>query len=278
MQNFALQYAAVADGLSAKERQLGDYLLAHQQAASTSSISALAKTCGVSTATVSRFAKTLGFANFQALRVSLAAAVTQRPLFEEIDGSDTQLAMADKVFAANVDALHATAANLTEAQLQQAVTMLTKAQRVGLFGLGASNLVALDGYHKFLRTPIEAVYASDFHMQLMAITRLDKHDCAVVISHTGHDRDALALAQVAHDHHVPLIVITGAPKSPVAKLADSLFVAVAEETQYRVEALHALIAQLSLMDTLFILCAVQLDEGATAVLTKIRETITKTRK
>ena len=98
-----------------------------------------------------------------------------------------------------------------------------------------------------------------------------------MVSHTGTDRDALALAQVAHEQHVPLIVISGAPKSPVAKLADVLLVAIAEETQYRVEALHALIAQISLMDTLFILCAVQLDEGSAAVLDQIRKTITKTR-
>jgi DNA-binding MurR/RpiR family transcriptional regulator len=87
----------------------------------------------------------------------------------------------------------------------------------------------------------------------------------------------LALAQVAHDHEVPLIVITGAAKSPIAKLADVVFVAIAEETQYRVEALHALIAQMSLMDTLFMLCAVSMDEGSTAVLANIRQAIEKTR-
>lgn len=277
MHNFALQFATNRERLSAKEKALGDFLLAHQQEALHWSISTLSANTEISTATISRFAKNLGFANFQSLRLALAQPTASHQLFEEIGDHDSLLTMADKVFAANVDALQATAANLNEAHLQQAVTLLTQAKQVGLFGLGASNLVALDGYHKFLRTPINATYASDFHMQLMAITRLTEADCAVVISHTGTDRDALALAQVAHDHHVPLIVISGAPKSPVAKLADVLFIAIAEETQYRVEALHALIAQLALMDTLFILCAVQLDEGSAAVLDQIRKTITKTR-
>lgn len=279
MHNFALQFATNRERLSAKEKALGDYLSQHQQEALNWSISTLSEKTGISTATISRFAKNLGYANFQGLRLALAqpAASASHQLFEEIGDHDSLLTMADKVFAANVDALQATAANLNQAALQQAVTLLTAAKRVGLFGLGASNLVALDGYHKFLRTPIDTTYASDFHMQLMAITRLTADDCAVLISHTGTDRDALALAQVAHDHHVPLIVITGAAKSPIARLATVLFIAVAEETQYRVEALHALIAQLSLMDTLFILCAVQLDEGSAAVLAQIRKTITKTR-
>lgn len=277
MQNFALQLQTNRATLSAKEQALGDYLLAHQLDASAWSISTLSQMAGVSTATVSRFAKNLGYANFQALRLALAQPQAKHQLFEEIQPDDSLITMADKVFAANIDALNATSANLDAHALTQAVDLLTHAGTVGLFGLGASNLVALDGYHKFLRTPINATYASDFHMQLMAATRLKPTDCAIVISHTGTDRDALALAQVVHDHGVPLIVITGAAKSPVAKLADVVFVAIAEETQYRVEALHALIAQMSLMDTLFMLCAVSLDEGSTAVLADIRQAIEKTR-
>ncbi|MCI1987372.1 MAG: MurR/RpiR family transcriptional regulator [Lactobacillus sp.] len=278
MHNFALQFQANRQRLSTKERTLGQFLLQNQQAASTWSISTLSTKTNISTATISRFAKNLGYPNFQSLRLALAMPQGKHQLFEEIGDHDSLLTMADKVFGANIDALQATASNLTENQLQHAVTLLTQAKQVGLYGLGASNLVALDGYHKFLRTPITTNYASDFHMQLMSITRLTPADCAVIISHTGTDRDALALAQVAADHHVPLIVISGAPKSPIAKLATVLLVAIAEETQYRVEALHALIAQLSLMDTLFILCAVQLDQGAAAVLEQIRATIHKTRK
>ncbi len=79
----------------------------------------------------------------------------------------------------------------------------------------------------------------------------------ILTSHSGEDKDAIALADLAKQQQVPLIVITGAPASRLAKMADAAFVAVAEESRYRTEALHALIAELSLMDTLFMISAIQ---------------------
>ncbi|WP_262315811.1 MurR/RpiR family transcriptional regulator [Lacticaseibacillus parakribbianus] len=264
--------------LSQKEQGLGDYLVQHAAAASTMSISALAQVTGVSTATLSRFAKALGLANFQALRVALAQAPAHLPLFEELDASDAPLAVAKKLFALNQTALAATADRLDAATLEQATGLITGAKTLGLFGLGASNLVALDGYHKFLRTPIDVAYTMDYHMQLMAATRLGEQDAALVISHTGIDLDALALAETLQHNQVPLIVITGDARSPLAAKADCLLVAVAEETEYRAEAMHALIAQLSLMDTLFVLAASATDTDSAKVLDAIRGTIAKTRR
>ncbi|WP_225048441.1 MurR/RpiR family transcriptional regulator [Lacticaseibacillus kribbianus] len=264
--------------LSHKEQALGDYLSHHAAAASTQSLTALAQASGVSTATLSRFAKALGYANFQALRVALAQAPAHPPLFAEIDDGDAPLAVAHKLFALNQTALAATVDRLDEKTLTRAVALIVGAKTLGLFGLGASNLVALDGYHKFLRTPVNVAYTTDYHMQLMAATRMTAQDAAIVISHTGKDQDALRLAQVLQGNGTPLIVITGNARSPLATLADCLLVAVAEETEYRAEAMHALIAQLSLMDTLFVLAASATDADSAQVLDAIRRTIAGTRR
>ncbi|WP_179396202.1 MurR/RpiR family transcriptional regulator [Lacticaseibacillus absianus] len=277
MAAFAAQLQANRKQLSAKEQQLADYLLANATAASTMSISALATATKVSTATLSRFAKAVGYPNFQALRVALAQTPVAPPLFEEIGGSDDTLTVAHKLFGLNVDALNATAAALDADALDHAVYLITAAQTLGLFGLGASNLVAEDGYHKFLRTPLNVAFTTDYHMQLMAATRLTATDAAIIVSHTGTDQDALALATVLHENGVPLIVITGAPRAPLAKLATVLLVALAEETEYRAEALHAMLAQLALMDTLFVLAAIATDSASADVLARIRATIQTTR-
>ncbi|WP_125706441.1 MurR/RpiR family transcriptional regulator [Lacticaseibacillus daqingensis] len=276
MAAFAVQLLANRQQLSTKEQALGDYLLQHAKRASTQSISALAEATGVSVATVSRFAKAIGYPNFQALRVALAQTATA-PMFGEIEAHDDTLTVARKLFALNVDALTATESGLDATTLDAAVRLITHAHTLGLFGLGASNLVAQDGYHKFLRTPIQVSYTTDYHMQLMAATRLTAADAAIIISHTGTDKDALALAKVLHAAAVPLIVITGSPRSPLAKLATVLLVALAEETQYRAEALHALIAQIALMDTLFVLAAIATDSASEAILARIRTTIQQTR-
>ncbi|MFD1671391.1 MurR/RpiR family transcriptional regulator [Agrilactobacillus yilanensis] len=278
MPNFQLQLQIYHDKLSIRELDLADYLTKNQAEASRLSISKLSEKTGISIATISRFAKKLGYTNFQSMRVAL----TQDPenpvkLFEEIDLNDSTLAMAQKMFTSNIEALKMTAINLDSDELKTAVKLIIQCQRLGIYGLGASNIVALDGYHKFLKTAINVLYAADYHMQLMSITHLSSKDVAIIISQSGEDRDALTLANTAHKHHVPLIVITSVPTSRLARLADVYFVSVAEESRYRTEALHALIAQMSLMDTLFMVSAVNTDEKTALLFQEIQQQIKKTR-
>lgn len=275
---FDQQLRVYAPHLSTKEKTIADYLTAHRDRAQRQSISELSTTLNLSTATLSRFAKNLGYNNFQTLRVALGQPASQKaPMFAEIDDQDDVATIAKKVFTANRDALSLTEAALDPAVLSQAVDLIVSANTLGLFGLGASNLVAQNGYHKFLKTPKALSYSSDYHMQLMAATHLTDQDCAILISHTGVDQDALALAHTLHEQQVPLIVITSNAKSKLAKLATVTLSAYAEETQYREEALHALIAHFTLIDTLFMLTAIAMDPASTAVATRIAERIKETR-
>lgn len=273
MSNFALRIQACQINFSDKERQLATFLLKNQSKISHATISELSKMTNVSTATISRFAKNLGFKNFQELKLSLAQTENPDNLFAEISPDDSPLTVTEKVFAANVDALKATVKALSENDLSACVQLLLNAQQVGIFGLGASNIVALDGYHKFLRTPLDVVYANDFHMQIMAATRLTAKDVMLLISHSGEDRDAIALAKLAQQHQVPLILITSSANSTLAKMADITLISVAEEALYRSEALHALIAQMSIVDALFMSVAIKTNHK---IALKIHQEIKKT--
>jgi len=278
MQDFRLRLQAYQANLSDKEQQLAQYLLDHQDAASHVTISDLSQATGISTATISRFAKNLDFPNFQALKIALVQSnAPSDSLFVEISPDDSATTMAHKIFNSNIEALQATEANLTDDNLNAASDLIVKALHIGIYGLGASNIVALDGYHKFLRTPVTVNYASDYHMQLMSMTRLTKRDAAIIVSHSGENHDALALGKIAHRHHVPLVVITSSANSHLAKLADIVLVSIAEEFQYRTEALHALIAQISLMDTLFMMTAIKTNSQTAAVFEDIHKEIQKTR-
>lgn len=278
MTNFKIRLQANQNFLSEKEQGLANYLATHQTTVKTMSLQNISDETGVSIATVSRLAKKLGYDNFQELRFSLTQNdAGASKMFEEINETDNVLEMGNKIFASNIDALAATRDLLNQADLESATEILAQAKTIGFFGLGASNIVALDGYHKFLRTERTLSYASDFHMQLMAMTRMKKKDAAIIISHSGTDKSALALAEAGRESGVRLIVITSSLKSPLAQYGDVVFQAVAEEMQFRAEALHALIAQISLMDTLFMLTAIKTEAKDSVVLNKIRKTIQKTR-
>ena len=106
---------------------------------------------------------------------------------------------------------------------------MSSADRVWFFGIGGSNAVAFDSYHKFLRSPIPCGYASDYHLQLMNAGLLTEKDCAFLISHTGLNKDTLAIARLAKENGAKLIVLTSYPLSPLAKMADIVLVSTAEE-------------------------------------------------
>ncbi|XEO94246.1 MurR/RpiR family transcriptional regulator [Latilactobacillus sakei] len=266
------------DNFSEKYKQIADYIFQETQFNQRLTIQEFAANCGVSTATISRFAKILGFDNFQAFKMALLAKeATTSPLFHEINANDTFTTMAEKIFSSNSNALKATWSLLTEEQLQKAVALINRAHLLSLFGLGASGIVAQDGYHKFLRTSIPTVFNQDYHLQLMQATKLTNQDCAIIISHSGQNKDALELARILKERQVPLIIITSFGNSSLAKLGDITLLSISEETNYRAEALHALIAQISLIDSLFMMVAVNNGQETEQSFKEIRAEIDRTR-
>lgn len=265
--------------LSSAEKKLATFLQQSQNLSDNLTISSLAQASKVSTATVSRFAKSLGYANFAALRVALISEVQRNgALFEEVEANDDALTVAHKVFAANQHSLSSTLALLDQGDLEQAVKLLTAARKVSFFGLGGSNVVAADAYHKFMRTPLDVNFNTDFHLQLMQAARLQAQDCAVVISHTGRDEQVLQLVHQLQAHQVPLIVLTSFAKSPLAQKSTVTFISMADESKYRSEALSSMLAQISIMDTLFLLVSLALPAKTQVTFNQIRQVIGQTRR
>ncbi len=112
---------------------------------------------------------------------------------ENIQQSDNELTMARKVFDSNLTTLTDTRKLLQEEDLKQAVQMIDSAKRLFFFGVGGSEIVAADAYHKFLRSPISVVHSADYHIQLMEAALLTPEDCALLISHTGKSKETIEL-------------------------------------------------------------------------------------
>ncbi|GKQ43395.1 transcriptional regulator [Companilactobacillus sp. RD055328] len=264
------------DSLNGKYLQIADFLL-NNQFDENLSIQRLAKDCDVSPATISRFVKILNLKNFQSLKLALLNRKINFPIYHGIDKDDSYLEIAQKTFSANIAALNSTIALLDEKSLEQAVSCIINSNVVALFGLGASEIVAQNGYHKLLRTATNVTHATDYHMQLMQATRLQERDCAIIISHSGENKDILEIAKVLHDNSVPMIVITSFGNSAITKYATFTLLSISEEKNFRVDALHALIAQMSIIDSLFMMIAVRSGKKTDEVYQSIRAEINKTR-
>lgn len=278
-QQINLKIKAIYRDLSDKEKRIADYISAHPADIVHGTISTISEALDVADATVFRFCKRLGFKGFQAFKIALASEQINESdsIHAHISKDDSEFVIAQKVFTSNIQALKDTAAILDETQMNLANHILNQAKTIAFFGIGGSSVIAMDAYHKFMRSPLNCLFNIDSHFQLMQAAKLTKDDCAVIISHSGINKDILNIANVAKETGAKLIVITSYSIAPLAKLADALLLSTAEETDYRSEALASRITQLSLIDALFVNTMFKNNPNSTKSLEEIRHAIAKTK-
>lgn len=267
--------------LSVTDRKIADYIIADPIKTAAQSISDLAAAVGVSTATVSRFVKRISFSSFRDFSRELTAAEpieqTNAEAFQDVEKQTTFKGIAESTFNSIRSSLDQTSQVMTESDLKQAVELLLNARSIGFYGLGGSAVAALDGYHKFVRTGIPCAHNSDYDMQLMQAAQMNANDVAVVISHTGRNQQTLQVLSTLNAQGVPVIALTSFGNSPLAKDSTVAFISVAEEINYRSEGLTSLIAQMSIIDSLFLMTAVHGNIEMAESLGRVREAISQTR-
>lgn len=273
-----LQIKTLYKDLSLKEQAIADYILENPSKVSHSSISDLSNELGIADSTFFQFTKKLGYNGFKDFKMAMLMQendFSAISIHENIQKSDNELTMAQKVFDSNMTTLTDTKNLLKEEDLKLAAAMINQSKRLFFFGVGGSEIVATDAYHKFLRSPITVFHSSDYHIQLMEASLLTPDDCGIFISHTGKSRETIELAQVAKNKGAKIIVITSHAASPLAKLGDVVFISISEETEFRSEALASRIAQLSIMDSLYVILMFINRDKAQQSIAKIRRSISK---
>lgn len=264
---------------SAKEKLIATYIAANPADAVDPSIEELAERIGVSESTLFRFVRKLGYDGYQQFRIALATE-TAGPggtVYEVDEASLEGKGTIPVVFKTNVAALEATMAKLNPRDLSEVAERFIAADRVLLFGLGGSALVAQDAFHKLVRTGVTCIAPLDFHMQLMLASQATASDCALVVSHTGSNKDALALADELRSRGTPLVVLTDSGRSPLTKLGDIVLRVHTASSRYAMEAFSARLVQLAIVDCLYVELMERLGPQAISALERMREVISKRR-
>lgn len=222
-------------------------------------ISELAAACHTSVASVVRFCRALGLSGYAQLRMSLATELGRESaqygamtLGAEIARSDTLQAMVGKIASLEMLAIDETVSSLDFAALERVVTALDAAQRILLFGIGASQFVAQDLHHKLIRVGRNAFLLADSHEAWSAALLSPDRTVALGFSHSGETADTVRFLDLARQNGALTVAITGAPASPVARIADERLITHARESTLRAGAMVSRIAQLALVDCLFL--------------------------
>ncbi|SFP84416.1 MurR/RpiR family transcriptional regulator [Salibacterium halotolerans] len=265
--------------LSEKEQLIADYILKHPESIVHSTINQIADELMIADATVFRFCKRLDFKGYQALKIALASELVHpiQDIHEEINETDSEMEILAKVFQANMNAVQFTKEIQESAGFRQVLDHILNADQLHFYGNGGSGITAQDGLHKFIRTGIPCFAYTDTHMQLMAASQLTEKDVVFFISHTGANNDLLEVVETAKENGAVTIGITNLAKSPLSKQVDVCLYTASEETDYRSEALSSRIAELSLLDALYVNYSVKTKDKTQQAVNKMRKAISKRR-
>lgn len=273
-----LKIKTLYNDLSPKEQAIADYILENPSKVSHGSISNLANELGIADSTFFQFTKKLGYNGFKDFKMAMLIQendFSAISIHENIEKNDTELTMAQKVFESNISTLNDTRKLLKQTDLKTAATMINQSNRLYFFGVGGSEIVAADAYHKFLRSPIIVCHSADYHLQLMEASLLTKKDCALLISHTGRSKETIHIAETLKKVGTKIIVITSQANSPLAKLGDIVFISISEEIEFRSEALASRISQLSIIDSLYVILMFYNQVESRESISKVRSTISE---
>lgn len=251
---------ALLPGLAPAEQRVASQFLADPAGAAELSISELAERCGTSTATVVRFSQRVGYERYRDLRLDVTREATRETLESaglpaasgDIDRDDSLADIVAKVSLAETLSISDTVSALDVESLAAAVGAVVRARRVDVFGVGASAVVALDLQQKLVRIGRSALAWNDSHAAWTSAATLDDECVAIAISHSGTTSDTIEFLGVARSSGATTIAITNHGASPLAQEAGHVLTTAARETAFRSGALGSRIAQLMVVDCLFI--------------------------
>lgn len=246
--------------LAPAERRVAQAVVADPGGVSRLSITELARRCETSETTVVRFCRAVGFTGYRQLRLSLAVEAgrpdgDRRDVGGDIGPDDNLAEIVAKVSFTDARAIEETADHLDLEVLDAVVEAVVAAPRIELFGVGASGVVTADLEQKLRRIGRMAFACADAHSAMTSAALLVPGDVAIGVSHTGATRDTVDPLEKAREREATTVAITNFPRSPVAGVVDHVLTTAARETAFRSGAMASRLAQLTVVDCLFVAVA-----------------------
>jgi DNA-binding MurR/RpiR family transcriptional regulator len=240
----------------------------------------IALAAGVSEPLVVKVAKKLGFDGFRDFRQGLIAYYQSESaaLHDTISLDDTAGTVVQKVFRTAMQALEETFAILDLQAFERAADYLHRAKQRDFYGVGGSAQIARDVSHKFLRIGIRASVFDDSHMMLMSAALLGPDDAVIGFSHSGETAAVIEAVELARKNGARTIAVTNYSESTLARSVDVVLCSTAENSPLMGENATARIAQLSLLDALFVAVAQKDRAAADANLARTMRAVQSKRK
>lgn len=194
---------------SEKEKKIADFLLSSPAAATQCHIKEIADQTGVSVASITRFSKKVLCQSFVELKLKLA-----RESYDHTkDELDVELKNQYKEMFNDIESL------IENEPLKEVLSLIKKAKRLFIYGLGSSGLAAQEFNYRLSRMGFYSEAVTDPHLMIIRSVLLEKDDVVIAFSRSGQTKDLLKSLEAAKGKKAKLIAFTAFGDTPLTKMA-----------------------------------------------------------
>ncbi len=245
--------------MTTKEKKISKFILQNLDNIVYMNTYQIAEKCNVSQASVVRFAKKLGYSGFPDFKISFGREMGRLDveekinfIYEDIKEKDELDDVIKKIVYANSNIIQDTYSMIKTETIREAIDILKTARKIYILGAGYSGIVAKDFHYKLGELGMNSMCESDYHILLASISTLDKSDVVFVISQGGKTLDIYNLVKAAKKRGAKIISVTQISPNPISDLADIKINTVVEKNNFRSTALSSRIAQLTIIDIIYV--------------------------
>ncbi len=210
------------DLMSDSEKKIAVYLMENTDIKNQDfNINKLAKESSTSVSTVVRFCRTLGFNGFAEFKFYVQKGILTH-IGENVKISDTDScnAIKHKVAEFAKKAIDDTIMMMNNDSLENAISAISNARQLHIFGSGSSFGIAQSAATTFMKLGIPSYVLSDPLTHVRAISFLTPDDVVLGINNCGHLKDVVDALMIARKQGVTTISITGVTNSLLTKYSD----------------------------------------------------------
>ena len=214
------------EGFSETEKVIADYLMNNFRNLPNLTTRELAKKTFTSSAAIVRFAQKLGFEGYSEFKVRFLADMMRyisEPRENYLSPRDTVPIIMDKIRYLNMNVVQETFNMLDHADVNRAINLLKQSNHIDFYGMGNNIDLAPTLAAAFVMSNKYISIHQSIPVQYLQAYGAPKDHLGLFLSRTGENRMLIDIAKVLHKQKNPSILITAAPKSTLANLADVVF-------------------------------------------------------
>jgi DNA-binding MurR/RpiR family transcriptional regulator len=252
--------------LSASEKQVADYMLAHPDQIADATASSLAQMIGTSTATIIRFSRSCGFSGLTDMKLSLKREymvlnTDDESKYMDIKRGDSVAMIKQKVLGYHNMVINNMLSSWNEDAYTLAADALINAKRILIFGEGGSRSTALCLFHILSNLGLFCETYMDSVFEIMNVDSMTPDDVLIGISYTGRLRNTVDSLNLAKKRGATTIGLVGFLNTPMIEYVDILLNTTRINKDYYDSALSVRISEMAVIEILSALLAVRLNRA-----------------